>query len=277
MRDTDLISRCLGSQILSAADKDSVSLNEIWSAMRESVLLDEYLLFTEFRLSRDSSFSVAMMRYIREQNDSTNKVTIFAVIGSECRWDELAVGISNDKLRRNVQWLADWIEADIAYAAFVCSRMNRKIFSGNRIRNWSALTMSYLRTTPSMTEKSQKNRWHDELDEIAVFSRQDFPDRLKEVTDGVRSADSLKPGPTPLEKWLFRIWPLVIHHCWTKREIKACAGATWPVGIDEARDVDYFLRCRGLRGGAPDGGRGVPRNREGPPKQALALSWLTAP
>lgn len=132
MRDTDLISRCLSGQILSAADKDSVSLNEIWSAMWESALLDEYLLFTEFRLSRDSSFSVAMMRYIREQNDSANKETIFAMIGSECRWDELAVGISNDKLRRNVQWLVDWIEADIAYAAFVCSRMNRKIFSGNR-------------------------------------------------------------------------------------------------------------------------------------------------
>jgi hypothetical protein len=271
MRDCNLITGCLGREILGAADRESVPLEEIWSAMRESALLDEYLRVYQFRLSRETSFLMAVARYLKEQNDSVGWQMIIETIGSERRWNQLAAGISKDRLRRNIQWLADWIEADIAYAAFVGKRTNRKIFSGNLIRNVAALVMTWLRTG-TMSERSQRNRWLKEMYELGSVHKQDFIDRSKEVTDGLRSADKLPAYPTsPLEEWLFRIWPLVIHYEWTKPEIVACVPEQWDREDQFKNYPDYFLRCRGLRIGG-DGGR--PIARPNPPRKELAVSWM---
>jgi len=269
MRDSNLISGCLGREILNPADRESVPLKQIWSAMLESAILDQKLRFTKFRLSTQTSFAEALWRYLQERDDSASIETL-----KRRRWNELAADISEEKLRRNVQWLADWIEADIAYAAFALKRANRKTFSDNPIRNLAATIITWLRSS-TMSERSQRHRWQDELDELGAIHKQDFPDRLEEVTDGLRSADNLPANPTTrLEEWLFRIWPLVIHHEWTKPEIVACVPAQWDNQNQFSERPDYFLRCRGLRGGAQDGGRGVPRSRPHPPRETLAKSWL---
>jgi hypothetical protein len=65
------------------------------------------------------------------------------ILKSERRWNDLAAGMSEDKLRRNPHWLADWIEADIAYAVFVCNRSNQQIFSDNPIKKLAALIATW--------------------------------------------------------------------------------------------------------------------------------------
>ncbi len=254
LKNSNLISGRLGRQILSESETKGVPLRQIWSAFLESAKLDQYLRVTKFRLSAGTGFAGALWRYLQERDDNANLKTL----ESDRRWNALTADLDENNLRRNVQWLADWIEADIAYAAFVAKKVNPKIFGGNPIRNLAALVMTWLRTG-KMSERSQKNRWHDELDELGAFYNQDFPDRLEEVTDGLRSADNRPSNPTTsLERWLFRVWPLVIHHEWTKPEIVACIPKEWDREGSFSAILDDFLRRHGLRGGATNGGRGVP-------------------
>jgi hypothetical protein len=267
IRHRNLVTQRLGRRILESVTTQCIAPFEIWHSWRDAAVLDQHLRTTKFRLGRQTSFTQALFLSLQERDETMSA----EMIRHEKPWNELGTDLSFSDLSRNIQWLSDWIETDIAYAAFVSYRTNKAIFRGNKLKRFTAALATWLHGH-EMLDHSKAKRWRWELDCIAKEHGQDFPDRLPEVTCAWPSVDSFykTDAVLPIEAWLFRIWPLVIHHHWTKTEIIGCVPERWARREQFEKDPDYFLRCLGLRGGAS---RGVHYARIAPPKKELAVAW----
>jgi len=266
----NLITQQLGKGILAAATAHSIAPIHIWHSWHDAAVLDQQLRITKFRLPPQTSFTEALYFYLQERDSSLTK----EILRTEQSWDQLGTALQYSELMQNIQRLSDWVEADMAFAAFVSYRTNRSIFKGNLIERTAAASATWLHTN-KMPDRSKAGRWRWEVENIGNMHEKEFPDRLVEITTAWPGVDSsYKEGAVfRLEAWLFQIWPLVVHHEWTKREIVECAPKNWARWKELKARPDDFLRGLGLRGGARVGGRGVHRSRKAPPKQELAIDW----
>lgn len=209
-KDRDLQPGILGRHVLARIKKAKTKPLDVWLALYASLFAASEVTPYVYSSTSTDLYLLPAVFCLMERD---NVQGAFELNISFQHWKSLLEGKSRETQIQEIKRLCDWIEAFIAVDAYGLYKLNRNCFDSDAFSSFVNILGTRIKNLP---DHAQTEAFRKGMDSIRTVTQTSTSD----LTAAKMHKDDAAAWKTPrLDRWLFRVWPLVKHYDWNLKEL----------------------------------------------------------